>query len=98
MVTEVRVLGPEFDWLEDDTEESLVGASDHQYGIVCGYDSVTYYRDRENLPWFIGNQLPLVIPRHDGWNYHPSTDLCIHPTLGDVSLASLDIRRHGPPP
>ena len=97
MVAVVRVLGPEFDWLHDDTEEDLVGASDHQYGIVCSYDSVTYYRDRENLPWFVGNQLPLVIPRHDGRDYRPSPDLCVHTTLGDVSRTALEVAREGSP-
>ena len=97
MVTTTRALGPEFDWLADDTEEDLVGASDHQYAIVCSYVGITYYRDRAGLPWFVGNQLPLLIPRHDGRSYHPSPDLCVHPTLGDATLTSLDVARQGPP-
>lgn len=97
MVAVVRVLGPEYDWLEDDTEEALLGASDHQYGIVCSFDSLTYYRDREDLPWFVGNQLALIIPRHDGHDYRPSPDLCVHTTVGDVRRTALDVAREGPP-
>ena len=97
MVAIARGLGPEFDWLLDDTEESLLGASDHQWAIVCLVVSATYYRDRERLPWFIGNQLALAIPRHRGRPYRPSPDFCIHPTLGNVRRTALDLVRDGAP-
>lgn len=98
MVTKAIVLGPEFDTFQDDTEELLVGSSYHQDGIVGTYDSVRNYRDRHDLPWFIGNQIKLFIPRRDDVPAAaPSPDILIHPTLGREGRYSLSLATDGPP-
>ena len=97
MVTYQLFLGPELDWLLDDTEEALLGTSVHQYTITNLYGDLTSYRDDAGLPWFIGNQLKLIIPRRDGRPpYYPSPDIVIHATLGDIELSSLSFARYGP--
>lgn len=98
MVLMRTALGPELDWLPDDTEESLVGTSVHQT-VIADADSVANrYKRRAGLPWFIGNQLKLIIPRVGKRRpYYPSPDLIIHPTLGEVRLTSLSIADYGPP-
>ena len=98
MVTYQLGLGPELDWLIDDTEEALLGTSTHQYTIVNLHNDAVSYREVAGLPWFVGNQLKLIIPRQGGRPpYYPSPDVMIHPTLGDVALSSLSVARHGPP-
>ena len=75
MVTQMVALGPEFDLLPDDTEESLLGAPIHKYGIVAIFTSLRRHARRLGLPWFIGNQTTLVIPRASGRPYQPAPDL-----------------------
>ena len=97
MVAYQLALGPELDWLLDDTEEALLGTSAHQYTIVNLYNDFVSYRDEAELPWFIGNQLKLIIPRQGGRPpYYPSPDIVVHPTLGDADLSSLAFSRYGP--
>jgi len=62
MVTYQLGLGPELDWLIDDTEEALLGTSTHQYTIVNLRNDAVSYREVAGLPWFVGNQLKLLIP------------------------------------
>jgi Uma2 family endonuclease len=98
MVTRTVVLGPAFDHLEDDTEETLVGSTHHQDAIVDAYISLKRHRRRRGLPWFVGNQTKLVIPRAGGQPpYQPSPDLMIHTTAGPEGRASLPISNYGPP-
>jgi Uma2 family endonuclease len=98
MVTRTRTaLGPAFADLADDTEESVLGSSFHQDAIVDTYVSLKLHRRKHNLPWFIGNQTKLVIPRVVGPPYQPSPDLLIHPTLGSFGRSSLPIASFGPP-
>jgi Uma2 family endonuclease len=96
--TRLIILGPEFDTFVDDDEETLVGSSFHQDGINGTYDSVRNYRDRHDLPWFVGNQIKLFIPRRDGLPAAaPSPDILIHPTLGVEGRYSLSLATDGPP-
>lgn len=98
MVTRTIALGPAFDHLADDTEETLVGSSFHQDAIVDTYVSLKRHRRQHNLPWFIGNQTKLVIPREKGApSYQPSPDLMIYPTLGSDGWTSISVARYGPP-
>lgn len=98
MVVKKRIaLGPEFDGLADDTEESVLGSSSHQDAIVDTYVSLQLHRLNRNLPWFVGNQTKLTIPREVGPSYQPSPDLLVHPTLGEGNWASLSVARYGPP-
>ncbi|HEY8600992.1 MAG TPA: Uma2 family endonuclease [Thermomicrobiales bacterium] len=98
MVTDFRVLGPEFDIFEDDSEETLVGSSIHQGAIVAlteGSDDCAAPRD---LPWFVGNQLTLVFPRQgERPPAQPAPDICVHPTLTRAPRTSLLVAVDGPP-
>jgi hypothetical protein len=49
------------------------------------------------LPWFVGNQLTLIIPREGYRPYRPMPDVFVHPTLGPGHRGSLDVAREGPP-
>jgi len=98
MVTRTRIaLGPAFADLADDTEESVLGSSFHQDAIVDTYVSLKLYRRKHDLPWFIGNQTKLVIPRAVGPSYQPSPDLLVHPTLGCLGRSSLPVALYGSP-
>ena len=98
MVTHHIALGPELDWLPDDTEESLLGTTVHQGTIVLLDNSLNLHKRRAGLPWLIGNQLRLIIPRREGRAaYQPSPDILIHATLGDAQLSSLSVAQYGPP-
>ena len=98
MVTRAIVLGPEFDTFQDDTEELLVGSSLHQSAIDGIFDSLRNIRDRRRLPWFVGNQLKLLIPRHGNLPAsQPSPDIVVHLTLGPAGRFSIDVQADGPP-
>ena len=98
MVTRAVVLGPEFDAFYDDTEEMLVGSSFHQSAIDGIFDSLRNIRDRRELPWFVGNQLKLIIPRTDDYPAaQPSPDIVVHLTLGPEGRYSIDVHADGVP-
>ncbi len=98
MTAQVAALGPEFDTLQDDREETLVGSSLHQGAIVALFTSLTLCGPRRGLPWFVGNQLRIVIPRAGGVApYQPAPDLLVHPTLTSASRSSLYLAADGPP-
>jgi Uma2 family endonuclease len=83
--------------LADDTEESVVGSSLHQDAISTLYTGLTIVRDLRGVPWFVGNQLTLVIPREGHRPYRPMPDVFVHPTLGAAHRTELDITAEGPP-
>ena len=60
MATQMVALGPEFDFLSDDTEESLLGSTMHQDAIVVAQDSLRRNSRRKGLSWYVGNQLTMV--------------------------------------
>ncbi len=97
MTVYLRALSPALDWLPDDTEEEILGASTHQGGIVGMDTSLNLYRTEADLPWFVGNQLKLIIPRQSGGTYQPSPDILVHPTLGQRELTSFAVAEYGPP-
>jgi hypothetical protein len=97
MVTYRIALGPELDWLPDDTEESLLGNTVHQSAIVILHTGLDLHKSRLGLPWLVTNKLPLIIPRHDGGTYQPAPDILVHPTLGDALLDSLAVATQGSP-
>jgi Uma2 family endonuclease len=83
--------------LADDTEESVVGSFLHQDAIIALYTGLSLHRDMADLPWFVGNQLTLVIPREGYHAYRPMPDVFVHPTLGPGNRSALDIAAEGPP-
>ena len=98
MVAQTVALGPEFDALPDDTEEGLAGTSLHQGAITALYTSLVLCGPRRGLPWFVGNQIKIVIPRQG--NKAPSMpypDILVHPTVTNASRSSLVLAADGPP-
>ncbi len=89
------VVEPE--WLPDDTEEDLVGSSLHQLAITTLYDSLRLVGPERDLPWCVGDQLTLVIPRPNGSLYRPSPDILVHPTAGEADRTEFDTRVEGVP-
>lgn len=83
--------------LADDTEESLVGSSLHQDAISTAYTSLKLCGPARGRPWFVGNQLQLIIARDGAPPYRPSPDLLVHPTLGMGSRNSLIVGSDGAP-
>lgn len=99
MLTRALVtLGSEFDTLPNDTEETLVGSSLHQGAITALYTSLLLCGPRRGLPWFIGNQLKMILHRRGNRaSYLPSPDILVHPTLTNASRSSLVLATDGPP-
>src|SRR3954470_13307579 len=98
MVTYPIILGPEFDHIPDDTEETLVGSHAHQGAIVTAVDGLQICARRRELPWFIGNQLTLLIPQAG----RPiprriAPDVIIYPSLAVTDPTSIDVAQYGPP-
>lgn len=90
-------LGPEFAVLADDTEESILGSSLHQGAITVLHDSLDACGRGRGLPWFVGNQIRILIPRNGGRLLTLSPDLLIHPTLSSGSRDSIIVAADGPP-
>lgn len=99
MTVQAVALGPEFDTLRDDTEETLVGSSLHQGAIAALYTSLTLCGPSRGLPWFVGNQLKIVIPREGGTRapYQPMPDILVHPARIGAALSALYLAADGPP-
>jgi len=98
MVTRTIALGPEFDLFRDDDEETLVGSSSHQGAIVALYEGLGNCGRKRGLPWFIGNQLTVLIPREGRKPpLQPSPDILVHPTLAAGHRSALDLVKDGPP-
>jgi len=98
MVLKTIALGAAFDNLPDDTEETLVGSSLHQGAITVLATALHLCGPRRGLPWFIGNQIKMIIPRQGPRGpYMPSPDIIVHPTLTNTSRTSLILATDGPP-
>jgi Uma2 family endonuclease len=98
MTIQVSLLSPEFDLFEDDTEETLVGSSIHQGAITVAVQSIDDCAIEHGLPWFVGNQITLVMPRQgDRPPAQPAPDICVHPTLTRAPRTSLLVAIDGPP-
>lgn len=98
MVARTIALGPEFDLFRDDDEETLVGSSSHQGAIVALYEGLGNCGRGRGLPWFIGNQLTLLIPREGRKPpLQPSPDILVHTSLAAGHRSSLDVAKDGPP-
>src|SRR2546423_15493971 len=86
MVAQTVALGPEFDALPDDNQEGLAGTPLHQGAITALYTSLVLCGPRRGLPWFVGNQIKIVIPRqgHRAAST-PYPDILVHPTVTNAS-------------
>ena len=98
MVMHPIVLGPEFDVIPDDTEETLVGSHAHQGAIVTAVDGLQICARRRDLPWFVGNQLTLLI-RQEGrvLPRRLAPDIIVYPSLAISDPTSIAVALHGPP-
>lgn len=98
MIARTIALGPEFDLFRDDDEETLVGSSSHQGAIVALYEGLTNCGRGRDMPWFVGNQLTVLIPRaRRKPPLQPSPDILVHPHLPGGHRSSLDVVKDGPP-
>ncbi len=98
MVAYQIALGPEFDSIPDDTEESLRGSSFHQEAIFSILNNLHICAARRGLAWFVGNQQTLLISREDRRLPRRITpDIFVHPTLAMTNPTSIAITEHGPP-
>jgi Uma2 family endonuclease len=91
------ILGPEFAELTDDTEESILGSSLHQGAITTLDDGLNACGPQRGLPWFVGNQIRMIIHRQGQRILYLSPDILVHPTLGSGTRDSLIIAADGPP-
>jgi Uma2 family endonuclease len=96
-LTQSRTLGPQFAALADDTEESILGSSLHQGAITTLHDGLDACGHGRGLPWFVGNQIRMVILRAGARAASLSPDILIHPTLGTGSRDSIIVAADGPP-
>ena len=99
MVTHAIVLGPEFDTVTDDTEDSLMGSAGHQDTIHVIYDGVRLCAVRRDEPWFVGNQLFLLILQ-EGRNLprRIAPDIMVYRSLAlPNDPGSLAVALYGPP-
>lgn len=98
MVTYPIVLGPEFDAIPDDTEETLVGAHVHQGAIGTAVDGLRISAKRRDLPWFIGNQITLLV-RQEGraMPRRIAPDVIVYPSLAVAAPTSIAVAQYGPP-
>jgi Uma2 family endonuclease len=98
MVTYPIVLGPEFDVIPDDTEETLVGSHAHQGAIVTAVDGLQICARRRDLPWFIGNQIFLLVPQAGRTiPRRLAPDVCVYRSLAVTDPTSIEVAQHGPP-
>lgn len=98
MVAHPLILGPEFDAIPDDTEETLVGSSIHQGAIVAAQTGLQICAQRHDLPWFVGNQLTLLISQEGrALPRRIAPDVCVYPSLAVAEPASVSVGLHGPP-
>jgi len=90
-------LGLQFAELADDTEESILGSSLHQGAITTLHDGLDACGHGRGLPWFVGNQIRMMILRVGRRAASLSPDILIHPTLGTGSRDSIIVAADGPP-
>jgi len=97
MVAQLIALGPEFDTFQDDTEESVVGSSLHQAAITSLYGSLILCGPHRGLPWFIGNQTEIIIPRQGHLLSATARPFIrVHPPLTTPSRTALLFPSAGP--
>ena len=87
-------LGPEFN---DFVDDPVVGSSIHQEAIVALLQGLDGCAAKGDLPWFVGNRLPLIFSRGvDRPADEQVPDVCVHPTLTGAPRDSLIIAQAEP--
>ncbi len=75
-------LGSAFAAFPDDTAQSFFGDARHQQAITILHTSLEHCGQGRGLPWLVGNQLRMIIPRFGQHHLVLAPDILIHPTLG----------------
>ncbi len=83
--------------LHDDTEEDLVGADWHQDAIRNVSDCLKNLAESEDLPWHVGDQLPLSASKPNGVSWRPSPDIMLHPNAGRAKRHEMVVATDGVP-
>jgi Uma2 family endonuclease len=84
-------------WLHDDTEEDLVGASWHQRAIRATSIGIEDVAVTRGLPWVVGDQLTLVATKPDGTSWRPSPDVMVYAQGGRAPRAEMVVATDGLP-
>jgi Uma2 family endonuclease len=88
----------DWEWLPDDTEESVVGIQIHQDNLYSLAITLRDLFDERGQHWGAGSNLALLgLTRRDGTAYEPMPDVLIHPRPVTYEMASIDVRREGLP-
>jgi hypothetical protein len=90
-------LGPQFADLADDTDDSILGSSTHQGAITTLHDGLDACGHGRDLPWFVGNQIRMIVPCVGRRSASLSPDILVHPTLSNGSRDSIIVAADGPP-
>ena len=84
-------------WMPDDTEEDLVGADWHQETITALMLALQQVAETTQLPWHVGNQMPLVARHPDGSPWIPCPDVMLHAQAGPTQREHMRLDSDGPP-
>jgi Uma2 family endonuclease len=88
----------DWEWLADDTEESVVGVRIHQDNIASLAATLREFFDERGRSWGVGTNLSLLgLTRRDGTAYEPMPDVLIHPRPVTLEMASIDVQQAGLP-
>ncbi len=95
-IASIQPLGSAYAAVADDTAESVVGSAPHQTALTALFDTLDAYGLRQGLPWCVGYQLRLVLPRITT-DLSCCPDLLVHPTLGRGPRTHLPAATEGVP-
>ena len=80
------------DWLESDTEESIVGTEWHQEAIGTLATMLRVVADRRGVPWGVCEQIQVLgLRKQSGEEYSPRPDVMVLPHPIDKSRSSVHV-------
>ena len=80
------------DWLQSDTEESIVGTEWHQEAIGTLATMLRVVADRRGMPWGVCEQVQVLgLRKESGAEYSPRPDLMVLPHPIDKSRSSVHV-------
>ncbi|HZS86601.1 MAG TPA: Uma2 family endonuclease [Chloroflexota bacterium] len=87
-----------WEWLPDDTEESVVGVRIHQDNINSLAATLRDLFEELGQPWGVGTNITLLgLTRPDGTAYEPMPDVLIHPRPVTYEMSAIDVQQAGLP-
>lgn len=84
-------------WLPDDTEESILGADQHQDAIRSLCNGLRDVARARHWPWHVGDQLTLVAWHPDGKVWRPKPDIMVHLQAGAAPREEMNAAADGLP-